>query len=237
MPLPQIENLLIVQARDLDLQKNLSEQAAIPQQMHKLQDAIDQAQVRLEQADQDLKAQALACSQLEAAIEDKESHITRFKTQQIAVKKNEEYQALTQQIELTQNSILELEEQEIELMLAIDTAREAREHLREEVQGVIEKRKSEIALLQQKKVHLQAAADLIEQQFNGARQQLDAESIEHYDRVKKLSRRAPYIVTLQAHVCSGCHLRVSNEVSNAVAKGEYPVFCDQCARLLYLGHL
>ena len=151
MPLPQIENLLIVQARDLDLQKNLSEQAAIPQQMHKLQDAIDQAQVRLEQADQDLKAQALACSQLEAAIADKESHINRFKTQQIAVKKNEEYQALTQQIELTQNSILELEEQEIELMLAIDTAREAREHLREEVQGVIEKWKSEIALLQQKR--------------------------------------------------------------------------------------
>lgn len=234
MPLPQIENLLIVQARDLDLQKNYSEQAAIPQQVQSLQDAIDQAQARLDQADQDLRAKALACSQLEAEIADKDSQVTRFKTQQIAVKKNEEYQALTQQIELTQSCILELEEQEIELMLAIDSAREAREHLSSEVQEVIEKRQADMDLLQQKEVHLQAAGGSIEQQLNGARQQLDAESTEHYDRVKKLSRRAPYIVTLQAHVCSGCHLRVSNEVSNAVAKGEYPVFCDQCARMLYL---
>lgn len=236
MPLPQIENLLIVQARDLDLQKNHSEQAVIPQQRQSLQDAIDHAQARLEQAEQALKAQSVACAQLEAQITDKEAQVTRFKTQQITVKKNEEYQALTQQIELTQSSISELEEQEIELMLTIDSAREVCGHLRAEVQAEIEKRLGEVSLLEQKQLHLKAAADAIEQQLIEARQQADAESIEHYDRVKKLARRAPYIVPLQAHVCSGCHLRVSNEVSNAVAKGEYPVFCDQCARMLYLGH-
>lgn len=235
MPLPQIENLLIVQARDLDLQKNHSEQAAIPQQRQSLQAAMNKAHAKLEQAEQALKAQSVACAQLESEIVDKEAQITRFKTQQIAVKKNEEYQALTQQIELTQSSISELEEQEIELMLTIDTARESCEHLRDEVQVELEKRQGELGLLEQKQRHLAAAADSIEQQLMQARQQLDAESIEHYDRVKKLSRRAPYIVPLQAHVCSGCHLRVSNEVSNAVAKGEYPVFCDQCARMLYLG--
>ena len=102
------------------------------------------------------------------------------------------------------------------------------------MEAVIEKRQAEVRVLEQKKCHLEAGANSIEQQLMEARLQLDAESIEHYDRVKKLSRRAPYIVPLQAHVCSGCHLRVSNEVSNAVAKGEYPVFCDQCARMLYL---
>ena len=235
MPLPQIENLLIVQARDLDLHKNHSEQAAIPQQRHSLQLAMDQAHARLKQAEQALKAQSVACAELESEIADKEAQITRFKTQQIAVKKNEEYQALTHQIELTQSSISELEEQEIELMLAIDTARESCEHLRAEVQAEVEKRQGEVDLLEKKQRHLEIAADSIEQQLMKARQQLDAETIEDYDRVKKLSRRAPYIVPLQAHVCSGCHLRVSNEVSNAVAKGEYPVFCDQCARMLYLG--
>jgi septal ring factor EnvC (AmiA/AmiB activator) len=81
-------------------------------------------------------------------------------------------------------------------MLAIDSAREARKHLSAEVHEVIEKRQADMALLQQKQVHLQAAADSIAQQLDGARQQLDAEASEHYDRVKKLSRRAPYIVTL-----------------------------------------
>ena len=113
MPLPQIENLLIVQARDLDLQKNHSEQAAIPQQRQSLQLAMNQEHAKLEQAEQALKAQSVACAQLESEIADKEAQITRFKTQQIAVKKNEEYQALTQQIELTQSSISQLEEQEI----------------------------------------------------------------------------------------------------------------------------
>ena len=124
MPLPQIENLLIVQARDLDLQKKHSEQAAIPQQRQSLQLAMNQEHARLEQAEQALKAQSVACAQLESEIADKEAQIARFKTQQIAVKKNEEYQALTQQIELTQSSISELEEQEIELMLTIDAASE-----------------------------------------------------------------------------------------------------------------
>ena len=233
MPLPQIENLLIVQARDLDLQKNHSEQLTIPHQRQSLQDAIDHAQARQEQAAQDLKAQTVACEQLEVEIADKEMQITRFKNQQLTVKKNEEYQALKLQIEQTESSISRLEEQEIELMLTIDSARDAFENLQVELRTEIEKRQSELRRLGQKEQNLKAVADKIEQQFKAARQQLDAESIEHYDRVKKLSRRAPYIVPLQARLQWMSFARV-NEVTNAVAKNEYPVFCDQCARMLFL---
>ncbi len=54
----------------------------------------------------------------------KEGALLRFRTQQVEVKKNDEYQALTQQIEQTEGDISTLEEREIELMLDIDTAKQ-----------------------------------------------------------------------------------------------------------------
>ena len=55
----------------------------------------------------------------------KEADIERFKNQQLEVKKNEEYRALNLQIEQAESDISAFEEKEIELMYAIDAAREA----------------------------------------------------------------------------------------------------------------
>ncbi|HAY99328.1 MAG TPA: hypothetical protein DCY38_00850, partial [Opitutae bacterium] len=66
-----------------------------------------------------------------------------------------------------------------------------------------------------------------------AREPVDPSFLGHYDRVKQLCKRPPYVAAIEAHKCCGCHLRVSNEVSSGALGAGEPTFCDQCARMVY----
>ena len=121
---PQIEKLLIVQEKDTSLQKLQSELDRIPLQREKIQRLIAEERDAIETARTDLNEKEIARKDLDAQVQDKESDVARFKNQQLEVKKNEEYRALTSQIELAKTDIATLEEAEIALMYSIDEARE-----------------------------------------------------------------------------------------------------------------
>ncbi|MEJ1972987.1 MAG: hypothetical protein WDM96_11165 [Lacunisphaera sp.] len=60
---------------------------------------------------------------LEIDIKSAEEKVAKYKIQQMQVRKNDEYQALTHEIETTQTGIGTLEEEEIGIMLNIDEAK------------------------------------------------------------------------------------------------------------------
>ena len=163
----------------------------------------------------------------------KRGALQRFRTQQVEVKKNDEYQALTHQIEQTEADISSLEEREIELMLDIDNAQEEFEAEKAVIEVRIEAQRKEIALLTEREQNLAASVEAARAEVEESRVGIDENFIEQYDRVKKMVKRAPYLPRVEAHKCGGCHLRVSNEVSRGALDAGEPHFCDQCARMVY----
>ena len=107
---PQIEKLIIVQAKDLALQKLLLEIERIPKDRTKIQGLIEEEKASIESAKSELNAKEVERNDLDSQIKAKESDIAKFKTQQLEVKKNDEYRALTHQIEQAQTDISQLEE-------------------------------------------------------------------------------------------------------------------------------
>ena len=93
---PQIEKLLIVQDRDVALQKIEQELARIPQERSALEAHITTEQANIEAASQALKEKEVQRNEVDTEVKAKESAIARFLTQQLEVKKNDEYRALTQ---------------------------------------------------------------------------------------------------------------------------------------------
>lgn len=230
---PQIEKLLIVQDRDVALQKIEQELARIPQERTALEGHITTEEANIEAASHALKRKEVERHELDTEVKTKEAAINRFRTQQLEVKKNDEYRALTHQIEQGVQEISELEEREIELMLIIDETREAFEAEKATIEARIVEEKKQIALLGEREKNLKASIDQAQAAVQAARAGADGNYLGHYDRVKTLSKRPPYVVRIEAHKCGGCHLRVSNEVSsNALVVGE-PSFCDQCARMVF----
>lgn len=230
---PQIEKLLIVQDRDAKLQKIELQLARIPKERQALEAQIGEERATIERARQALQAQKAERDEVDAAVKAKESAIQRFRTQQLEVKKNDEYRALTHQIEQGGTEIAELEERELELMLAIDAATEAFEAERAAIETRIASQEKQISQLEAREGTVRASLEDARQALEASRDASDATYLEQYDRVKQLVKRAPYVVKIEAHKCGGCHLRVSNEVSHGAMDAGEPHFCDQCGRMVY----
>jgi hypothetical protein len=230
---PQIEKLLIVQDRDASLQKIEQELARIPRERAAIDAQIKEEEANVELARKSLKEKEVQRNELDVEVKAKEGAILRFRNQQLEVKKNEEYRALTHQIEQSEEEISGLEEKEIELMLEIDTAKETFEAERATIEARIQAQHREIEMLGEREKNLKASVEGAKADLAQAREAADADYLSQYDRVKKLTKRAPYVVRIEAHKCGGCHLRVSNEVSHAALNSDEPHFCDQCARMVY----
>lgn len=230
---PQIEKLLIVQDRDVALQKIELELARLPQERAALEAHIASEEANIEAASHALKEKEVERHELDSEVKTKESAINRFRTQQLEVKKNDEYRALTHQIEQSEKEIGELEEREIGLMLEIDTTREAFEAEKATIEERIVEEKKQITLLGERENNLKASINEAKAALGAARSAADQNFLSHYDRVKKLCKRPPYVAPIESHKCGGCHLRVSNEVSSGALIAGEPHFCDQCARMVY----
>ena len=233
MPDPQIEKLLIVQDRDVAVQKIEQELARIPQERGALEGHITAEKANIEAASHALKEKEVERSELDTEIKSKEEAIARFRTQQLEVKKNDEYRALTHQIEQTEQEISDLEERGIELLLEIDETSETFQEEKATIDARIVEEKNQISLLSEREVNLKASIDEAKAAVETARSVVEENYLSHYDRVKKLSKRPPYVVRIEAHKCGGCHLRVSNEVNGSALVAGDPHFCDQCARMVY----
>ena len=229
----QIEKLLIVQDRDIALQRIQKELARIPQERLAIEKLIENETKNIETASYALKQKEVERHELDTEVQAKESAINRFRNQQLEVKKNDEYRALTHQIEQSEQEIGQLEEREIELMLEIDTTREAFEVEKATIDQRIVEQNKQIVLLQEREEHLKGSISEAEAAVEEARSAVEETYIDNYYRVKKLCKRPPYVARIEAHKCGGCHLRVSNEVSSAAHSHGEPSYCDQCARMVY----
>ena len=233
MPDPQIEKLLIVQDRDVALQKIKQELARIPQERSLLEGHITTEEANIEAASHALKEKEVERSELDTQIKTKEESIARFRTQQLEVKKNDEYRALTHQIEQTEQEISDLEVRGIELLIEIDESSETFHDEKSTIEARIVKERKQIALLGEREENLTAKIDEAKAVLETARSMVEEQYVSHYDRVKKLSKRPPYVAKIQAHRCGSCHLRVSNEVNSSAPVAGEPHFCDQCACMVY----
>ncbi len=233
MPDPQIEKLLIVQDRDTSLQKIEQELTRIPKERALIESKIAAEEANVEAARQTLKEKEVQRSELDTEVQAKEAAVAKFRTQQLEIKKNDEYRAMTQQIEQTEAEIGTLEEQEIELMLEIDTVTEQFEADKAEIEVRIQEQRRHIDLLAEKEQNLKASIDDAKAALAASREGVEETYMEHYDRVRKLVKRAPYVAQVKSHVCGRCHLRVSNEVSRDALNAGEPHFCDQCACIVY----
>ena len=230
---PQIEKLLIVQSKDIALQKLQQEIDRIPKERVKIEGLISEEKASIETAKSDLNAKEVERNDLDSRIKLKESDIAKFKTQQLEVKKNEEYRALTHQIEQAQKDISDFEEKEIKIMYSIDEAKVAFKQAKAEIDKRIDQQSNQLSELESRLKQLKSDVQVAETNYLESRELVNQDALEVYDRTKTQVKRLPYISAIEVQNCSGCHLRVSNEEQGLVLSGGEIVTCDQCPRIVY----
>lgn len=236
MPTPVIQALLILLDRDLKRHGVETQLKAIPGDIQRVEQRIAAEKAAIEAARAEIRDLETKKKVLETEIGSAEDKLGRYKTQQLSVRKNDEYQALGHEIETTQAQIGELEGQELELMYSIDEARKRFNTAEAELKTNISGHEARIKMLREREISLTAELKVVQDEVAAARVPIGDPRLRVYDRIAV--RNMPAVVPIHGDKCGGCHLKVSSEVVSAArGKGGDPLAmlptCDQCGRIVY----
>ena len=231
---PVLEKLLILQDRDtrrLSLEGQLK---AVPQEVAAVERKIAGEKAAIETARNELKELETKKKLLETEIGSTEEKQSKYKNQQMQVRKNDEFQALGHEIATMQQTIGSLEEQELQVMYGIDEAKKkfaaAEAVLKQNIAG----HEAKIRTLRERETNLAENLKAAQAEVAAARAPLEEFALKAYDRVA--AQKQPVCVPIQGGKCGGCHLKVSSEAESA-SRGKNPDVkiptCDQCGRIIY----
>jgi predicted nucleic acid-binding Zn-ribbon protein len=232
MSMPPIEKLLVLQDRD---QRRLSLEAqlrAVPRDIATVEQKIAAEKTATESARGEWQELEVKRKAIENEIGVAGESLARYKSQQLLVRKNDEYQALGAEIEHTQVRIDTMEEEELKVMYAIDDARQRFVMAEAESKENIAGHEARIRTLQERETTLQAELQAAHEAVAAARDQLDESSLRTYDRLAA-SPGQPVVVPIHEGRCGGCHLKISFNVDSETRKPDKLVTCDQCSRIVY----
>jgi predicted nucleic acid-binding Zn-ribbon protein len=231
---PALDSLLILQDRDskrLGLEAQLK---AVPGEIAAVEKKIASEKAAIETARTELKELETKKKLIETEIGLAEQKLSKYKTQQSLVRKNDEYQALGHEIETTEKAISALEEQELGVMYNIDEAKkrfaEAEAVLKQNISG----HEARIKAHKERETSLTAELNDAKAALAAARGPVGEPALRVYDRIA--ARQQPVLVALRGNKCSGCHLKVSSEVESDARKGEKLATCDQCGRMVWFDY-
>lgn len=232
---PTLEKLLVLQDRDtkrLGIEKQLK---AVPSEIAVVEQKIASEKAAIEAAKAELMALESKKKLIETEIGSTETKLGKYKTQQMQVRKNDEFKALGLEIEHTEAAIAALEGQELEVMYAIDEAKKkfaaAEAVLKQNIAG----HETRIRNLKERETNLGAELKAAQAEVAAARTPVEEPALRVYDRIA--ARQQPVCVPVRGNTCGGCHLKVSAEVESVVrGKGDAAgklATCDQCGRIVW----
>jgi predicted nucleic acid-binding Zn-ribbon protein len=232
MALIGIDRLLVLQDRDMQ-RRTLEEQlGGVPREVAAVEQKIAAERAAIEAAKTECRELESKKKLLETEISSAEERVERYRTQQLQVRKNDEYQALTHEIETTQAAIGALEEQELTVMYGIDDTKKrfaaAEATLKENITG----HEGRIRMLRERGTNLQGELKAALDAVDAARSAVPGDMLRLYDRLAT-KPGLPVCVPVTAGRCGGCHLKVSSNIEMEARRAVEVATCDQCSRVVY----
>ena len=228
---PDFQKLLLLHSRDRRCQKLIEDLKELPSDLARMDKNIAIEKESVELALSEWKGLESQNNSLEKDILSMNELIAKQRNRQLEVKKNDEYQALENEVTNLEAKIEEKENEQIEVLLKIDGARETAEI----AQGKITERVAEMQSLrdktesqgEEKRVEIEALKLEIEE-----RKDIEPVFISAYDRISKIVSRPP--------------TWPQSKIKSAQAASEFLMMwslqsswkkitqCDQCGRIVYV---
>lgn len=220
--------------QERDLQKVSLEQQieAVPRDIVAVENRIAAERLAIETAKTEWHGLEAKKKTLEVEIKSAEEKVTKYRHQQLEVRKNDEYRALTHEIETVEAAIGVFEEEELKVLYAIDDAKKRFSEAEKELKANITGYEAKIAALKIHGTELQAEHKTVAAEVVAATAEVPEPQVRLYERLAYKPGR-PACVAVQGGRCGGCHMKVSSNVEFEARKGENITTCDQCGRIVY----
>ncbi len=228
----KLDALLFLQSIDSELDAIVKVRGALPEEVGDLEDEIAGYQTRIDKHNQEVIALDEEISNNKNAIKEAEKLIKKYEEQQMNVRNNREYDAITKEIEL-QNLEMQISEKRIK-----------------EGYYKIEKKKEEIAKTQEvfqernkdldskkKELDVITSESKEEEQKLRTEREKAAKSIEErliksYNKVRANAINGLAVVTVKRGACGGCFNIVPPQRQADIRERKKIIVCEHCGRIL-----
>ncbi len=227
-----LTHLLRLQELDLKIEACRLREQQIPKQKEKFDIQRKRLAAELESREKVVRDLAVEQRTLQTEIEQKQAQIDKYQQQLYAIKKNEEYQALLHEIDLTKKQIGLKEERIIALMMEMDDAKARLEEDQERIQTELGEIDRQCGVIDAELAEAQADRQKLEEERKPVEALIEPALMTQYKRIRASKKTGPAVVPLRDEVCSGCHMRVTPQIVNEVLAGKKHT-CHHCGRLLY----
>ncbi|MBI2820605.1 MAG: hypothetical protein HYX74_00135 [Acidobacteria bacterium] len=229
---PELEQLVQLQAIDLQIKELTCQHDDIPRQTESLEIEVSRAERNLEEilgATERLRKQRRV---LEDDVELLRAKLSRYKEQLMSVKTNKEYTAMLHEIDGCSKEISSKEDE----VLAIMEQMEAHERTIEEEQQAFALRqewfKKRQAEVQQHAAALAAQMQSLQQDRNRVLAGISETLLNLYGRIAD-ARKGVAVAEVRNQSCQVCHVRLRPQMFNEIKKNERIITCESCNRILY----
>ena len=225
---------LLVKLQDIDSRIDAIRKVrgTLPDEVKDLEDEIAGYQTRISKFEAQIADFEQEIEDKKKAIKESEALIKKYEEQQMNVRNNREFDAITKEMEL----------QQLEIQVAEKRIKEAYANIeakKEEVEATKEKVKEREADLKAKKEELdnllaesEAEEAKLEKERTKAAKAVEERLLLAYEKLRKNARNGLAVVSVQRNACGGCFNIVPPQRQVDIREKKKIIVCEHCGRIL-----
>lgn len=228
----KLEGLTTLQNIDIELDEIKKIRGALPDEVMDLEDEIVGYETRVEKHNTELQELEDGIQSNKTAIKDAEKLIQKYEEQQMNVRNNREYDAITKEVELQQLEIQILEKRIKENHAKIETKKE-------EIGGTIETLAERKKDLETKKEELEVItgeskddeASLLKKREKASKN-IEERLLKSYNKIRDNAKNGLAVVPVKRGACGGCFNIVPPQKQAEIREKKKLIVCEHCGRIL-----
>jgi len=231
----QLVALIRLQNIDSKIDQITKLRGDLPDEISDMEDEKTGLETRLEKLKQELKDSSVAKGQSENDTKDAEGLIKKYEEQQLQVRNNREYDALTKEIEAQKQRIVDATNrgEEIELQKPLhETAIEEAEERLKAVSEELDQKKGELKDVLEDTKSEQAALEKLRKKASG---EVDERYVRAYDRLRSRVRDGRAVVPLERGAAAGFSVPPQRQLE--IRQRNRIVACEHTGRIIVDGDL
>ncbi|MEN2282746.1 C4-type zinc ribbon domain-containing protein [Algoriphagus sp. SE2] len=227
--LEAIHNLQLIDSR---LDALIKVRGALPEEVQDLEDEIAGYETRLEKFQNEIEAYEEEIKQLKESIKDSEKLIKKYQEQQMNVRNNREYDAITKELELQDLEIQVSKKKIAEAAVKIDQKKIDLD----ELNAVMKDRQKDLDQKNSELSTIISESESEEAKLNSDREKalkkVDERLIKSYKKIRANAKNGLAVVLVKRGACGGCFNTVPPQRQADIREKKKLIVCEHCGRIL-----
>lgn len=227
--LEAIHNLQLIDSR---LDALIKVRGALPEEVQDLEDEIAGYETRLDKFQAEIEAYEEEIKTLKDNIKESEKLIKKYQEQQMNVRNNREYDAITKELELQDLEIQVSKKKISEASVKIDQKKVDLD----ELNAIMKDRQKDLDLKKSELSTIISESESEEAKLNNDREKaikkVEPRLVKSYERIRNNAKNGLAVVMVKRGACGGCFNTVPPQRQADIREKKKLIVCEHCGRIL-----